>query len=1180
MAEGSRSGWSAGQGVLPLVALTFLGVTGLVASTQPLVAPRPAAVSAATTPLAGNAARARLWEDPIGAVERHIADVQAGRVASPASSPSNDRPMLRPGDHVFAIVVNGDAYPEAIESRVEDRVAVHAALAEAGYQPKDADRLGYFFTRSHHTPLATDAIRGGAVPAVPSPGAPAMGDAQSDHPAPTFTGGTDSKSATVENQAQPAAGSPIAFEVFRSIGPTSALNAQGTTQSTGSKYVLWIRSDQIAWRRQLQVLAGLKHELQRDELNAHADAPRWTMIVGSSNALVDAIVEDAELERTQLPPAPGSVIEALAGVEILNFSATVASSKLVENLLPWLPAEGTSEHAGFRARMEDESLRAYQTAGRESDTRELLHDWLVQTYWPGGCRLATGAVLRRTIGTDKQLTDLIVRELELRGVALEDSRHHVVVFHPQETVYGASFTRTLAASIDESRGIVAGLSPALPPNVHQYAYLRQIDGRLPGESASPATTAGSGPSGSAVRAGETEEPVGRQQFDYLRRAAEEISQRDRLLRCTGERVVAVVFVGGVFDKLPLVQAIREGLPDALIVTTDHHAFWSHPRYYPVTRNVLVASHFDLQLDRTIQAITPPRRNAYATSLMFGILARVVDDDQTACSPQVTKARGIWLTRADKAKLSATSAVVGRHLAHRANDATSQSERESQPKVLRTIEGPVALGTAGADASTDASGGHRAELETEWRNHVADIPRHWARMFEIARSGAVDLNAAELEHGHFPSTSTGNRSALRRLQSTGVTFLLVFGITFLALRGWRWFGSAWRTDPVFGDPACDPLSWNRARPDAITAATVALFIALMAMLREWAPGDEPLRLRDGISIWPSLYLRFTVCAIGIGHLVHLWLKSGRGGDAGAFDRFLAAKSPDPAAEASRASPGAPPPSLIAAPAYVTWRASIIASWQGALTSSIIALIVLMPLILWAVDPQSLSRSPWLRRLDVAVDVIAYVLLVIVVMLFLATARRSGRMALDLATKLCAGPIWNLRWSSADWLEPPPPDADHPVGLSGRAGDAWLSVKLLAARTRWLSETVYVPFVMAGLLWLSHYTGFDHWQVRTSSIVLWVLLLTLVAAAAFLLQQTVQTARARMIESLEQEEWRRRAAPAPGGVGTKDRLERARTALLAINDGAFAPYTSNPVVRALLIPFGGFGAIQLAQFVPFL
>lgn len=1173
MADGARSGWSAGQGVLPLVALTFLGVTGLVASTQPLVAPRPAAVSAATTPLAGNAARARLWEDPIGAVERHIADVRDGRVSSPTAAPPADKPVLRAGDQVFAIVVNGDAYPEAIESRVEDRVAVHAALAEAGYQPKDADRLSYFFTSSYGTSLASDATRASIAAGAASPVPPAPTERHAGSAAPT-------------PQARAAApvptGSPVAFEVFRSIAPTPAPGAARRTKATGSKYVLWLRSDQIAWRQQLQVIAGLKHELQPGELNAAQDAPRWTMIVGSSNALVDAIVEDAELERTQLPPAPGSVIESLAGVEILNFSATVASSKLVESLLPWLPAEGTPEHAGFRDRVAGESPLAHGTSGAESTTRELLLDWVVQAYWPSGCRLASGAVLRRTIGTDKQLTDLIVRELELRGVPLEDERHHVVVFHPQETVYGASFSRTLAASIAESRGIVASPSAELPANVHQYAYLRQIDGRLPGESASPATTAGGRSPGAAVRPGETEEPVGRQQFDYLRRAAEEIGGRDRLLRCSGERVVAVIFVGGIFDKLPLVQAIREGLPDALILTTDQHAFWSHPKYYAITRNVLVASHFDLQLDRTIQAITPPRRNSYATSLMFGILARIVDDDVTVCSPQVEKARGIWLSRAEAAKRAATNAVVGRRLASHttpeSDEAPGPSDRangsaalrDSTPTVLRTIEGPVALGDAAGAAAEGDDELRRAALEAAWREHVADIPRHWARMSEIARSGAVDLHPAELEHTHFPSTAAGDRSGWRSLQAVGLAFVLVFGVAFLAFRGWRWFGSSWRTDPVFGDAGCDPLSWTRAIPDAITAAAVALFIALLVVLWQRAPGDEPLRLRDGISIWPSIFLRFAVCAIGLGHLVHLWLKSGHGGDAGAFERFLASKSDD--------RPDAP--SLASAPAHVTWRESIIASWQGALTSSIIALIALMPLILNAVDPQSLSRSPWLRRLDVAVDLLAYVILIVVVMIFLATARRSGRMALALASQLAAGPIWNLRWSGDDWLDATPRDSTHPVGLSGRAGDAWLSVKLLAARTRWLSETVYVPFLMAGLLWLSHYTGFDHWQVRSSSIVLWVLLLTLVAAAAFLLQQTVQTARARMIESLEQEEWRRRAAPAPGGVGTKDRLERARGALLAINDGAFAPYTSNPVVRALLVPFGGFGAIQLAQFIPFM
>lgn len=42
-----------------------------------------------------------------------------------------------------------------------------------------------------------------------------------------------------------------------------------------------------------------------------------------------------------------------------------------------------------------------------------------------------------------------------------------------------------------------------------------------------------------------------------------------------------------------------------------------------------------------------------------------------------------------------------------------------------------------------------------------------------------------------------------------------------------------------------------------------------------------------------------------------------------------------------------------------------------------------------------------------------------------------------------------------------------------------------------------------------------------------------------------------------------------------IRRARELIGSLRGGAFSPLSAHPVVRSLLIPFGGYGAIQLAE-----
>ena len=86
----------------------------------------------------------------------------------------------------------------------------------------------------------------------------------------------------------------------------------------------------------------------------------------------------------------------------------------------------------------------------------------------------------------------------------------------------------------------------------------------------------------------------------------------------GRGIQAVGILGSdLYDKLPVLQALRPVLPDALFFTTDLDAPILHPIALTSTRNLRVASSFGLQLRPHVQKEIPPFRSSYQTA---GLLA--------------------------------------------------------------------------------------------------------------------------------------------------------------------------------------------------------------------------------------------------------------------------------------------------------------------------------------------------------------------------------------------------------------------------------------------------------------------------------------------------------------------------------------------------------------------------------
>ena len=90
--------------------------------------------------------RARLWEDPVAAVERAIREKGPVKAGGPTSLAQRLAPLrhaiedrVRSGERLTVLLVatSGGPYVESTESRLRDRYAVGTALGAACYAPED-----------------------------------------------------------------------------------------------------------------------------------------------------------------------------------------------------------------------------------------------------------------------------------------------------------------------------------------------------------------------------------------------------------------------------------------------------------------------------------------------------------------------------------------------------------------------------------------------------------------------------------------------------------------------------------------------------------------------------------------------------------------------------------------------------------------------------------------------------------------------------------------------------------------------------------------------------------------------------------------------------------------------------------------------------------------------------------
>ena len=582
MAKSGGDSKLAVAGALTLV----LAIAGVLLVKEPLRSSRPVGTGLDMKQSTGEQlVRARLWEDPVAAVERAIREKGAPQGASGASSLARRLSTLREtiagrvaGGQRLAVLLtttSGGPYVESTESRLRDRYAIGTALGAACYVPEDETHLSFVDWESQGS------VRG------------------------------------------------LPYEWYR-LRKTRNCGEPGSRAD--SVLVVWLPDEALS-RGFLATLTSLSQGL------ACQDAGRGEcLFTDDKRKLVrlNPAIQQAVTFKI-IGPRSSSAYRAL-----LDEAGSLYGSPH-EGLGVWPNADGSIElYSPWASAMKGllaYGLKAESGKGAACATYDDCEHEFYRRLADANIRLVYD------VGSDDRRFESLIAELERRQVRL--GWDAVILIGEWDSFYGralpiefraAACAKVATFSEEDLKQIqvpadVKRWCPTIPQaidlqiqrpadyesltlNVFRYSYLGGLDGEVPGDDAARAARAAKGPAATPSAEAGRDRPEGTSQLDYVRALVARIHDE-------GEGARAIGIMGtDPYDALLIIKALRPFFPHAIFFTLDLDARHLHPSEYKSTRNMVIASPFGLQLEGGLQRDVPPFRSSYQTSAYFATLQAV------------------------------------------------------------------------------------------------------------------------------------------------------------------------------------------------------------------------------------------------------------------------------------------------------------------------------------------------------------------------------------------------------------------------------------------------------------------------------------------------------------------------------------------------------------------------------
>ena len=1102
--------------------------TLFVARQTPLEGSRPPSAERLIPQQAGTPdVDARLWQDPFAAVADQLAkspdlrsescpDEKNDHCQSPLNQ-SDPVPAGRVSQSrrlVLVVPVTGAPYSEDREWRRRTRYAVLAGLNAEGFVPQDPQHIKFY--RSRTTSSSPPLAVQVELPLTAAPQAP-------------FTMPVDDPLAQQRR-------APLAFQVqipltIRVQAPAAPVpktklpevipyewfvpRSAGETLPYDRVLLLWFDEDALHASSPLDQFTELL--CPTSPIPAYWD--KAAILGPQSSTTLRAMVDDA-VKKAKAGKTGEKRIDEVSK----KTAADLIDTKTWEGICPGRPRPQFYVHS---ATADDTTLLPDHIARLPCRQPETCLSDFFDT---------KKISLHRMIATDEALARTIRDELRRRHVEVDSPtrRSHIALISEWDTVYGralpASMARCLGGEPNQCQGTDADPFTN-KPWLHPFKYLRGLDGQMPngsglnsGDNAKDAdikrdrdnkdSTKNQGDPKGQDRA------EGQGQFDYLRRLGERIRQLDTELRAENPNGIEAVGILGsdLYDKLLVLQALRPLLPNALFFTTDLDALLQNPVGPTSTRNLLVASSFGLELRPAIQGEIPPFRSSYQT-----------------------------------ASFLATRVAI------------------------RSAEGPSQV----------------------WPMSPLLFEIGKSRPFQFANNGSAPLATSENRRPDSPECRKGllKCTDIHPLPSTMVPPLdlpLAMGFAAVALCLPLSFRAVRRRTCNRVDKFMERAK-NKTNLATRVATALAVLLAVLLgvgtvirllwpiLADQLTAGGEPLTLLEGISVWPTILLRMATLLLCIWFIIHGWqrLNSNMKEIAGYLHLEHARKSVnDDEDERARTRPWIglvnrfwyrfpDDDSVLRADSNVArlWR---MYHYQGRWTARFVRVaagLVAMSLLWWILvsvfgNPSPPTRGPVSSEVYRWVT-IALVFATMFLIFFVADT-----------TSLCWRLVRSFRSETTNW----PPETRRVFagqGLPTPVLDDWIDLRFVSERTKCITTLIYYPFLIIALLVVSRSRLFANYGTSVPILVSMGTSVLIVTVCAVALRWSAEASRAkarqRLIDLIVAA---RRSAT---GGRRADQLEAQLRRVEDLREGAFSPFSQQPLVRAMLLPLGGFGGTALLEYL---
>jgi hypothetical protein len=755
---------------------------------------------------------------------------------------------------------------------------------------------------------------------------------------------------------------------------------------------------------------------------------------------------------------------------------------------------------------------------------------------------------------------------------------HIVLISEWDTLYGRSLSATFEHYL---KGYADRLDPSEEYNtIHRFSYLRGIDGKLP-KSMDPSANADDGDNHAVERENthELERPVGRARLDYARRLVKRIQDLDRDLmerrtdeedpvqkgdgkrgveangRPRWEKVRAIGVLGSdPFDKELILQALRPAFTNVFFFTNDLDARLIHPDDYRWNRNLMVTSSFGLELHPSLQRDIPPFRDGYQTSIFLAVQMAV---------------------------------PVQRAFLNQSVKGMSPGDHHGVPT------------QAGMDAYLSP------------------------RVFEVQRNGAFDLSLpprASRAGSCIDSGGPQQGGCLDTIYPRGDPFLppprtqrltlwilAAAGVLF-ALSSDRFQSHILRLGPWLWE-----RKWRLAVAVVLLGLIILVYWRVRCAIVQEGRGGEPFSFSSGISAWPGILLRYAAVVLTLYFLgrIHWLLRADdRRVRTWVADYRRGCATEDSTRREAHQEDGRWVDALLGRVSrwwrddfsimwwHSDWAREDLAAdrvceeylvhgrplWRWLRVAALFAVFVALTLFIYSV-----SKPPHFPvRGFIAADVASVAFLSSFLLLSLLTF-----YVVD-ATRLCRHYIDLISRAHMDCFVPSGVGHRHtqptetPTSLNETMRDQgketpalveqrahWRRIELIAQGTSAVAGMILYPFTVIFLILLSRLSFFDNWDIPASVVLIYAVIAAYALSCAFSLRKGAENARQHALYALKDALADVYEEPKPR-TRVADQIKLIIERIEEIRYGAFLPWSQQPAIKALLIPFGSGVVVTLVEY----